>query len=322
MSQQPPVATVLEGDALAVLRGLPDEAFAMVMTSPPYFGMRDYGAAGQFGLERSVEEYVANMVQVFREVRRVLRKDGTIWVNIGDSYASSSTSAHAHDPTIPGTKASAQRFRPPPPSGYKPKDLLLVPFKVAEALRADGWYLRGDIIWEKPNAKPESCHDRPSRSHEYLWMLSKSRYYHFDQDAVREPHKDPRTSKGGDGRAGKNSMRGESEIRPRGNCNGDRFFNPKGRNVRTVWNIATRAYKGAHCAVFPPELCRRPILAGSRLGDTVLDPFSGAGTTGVAALALGRSYVGIELNPASAAEQRARLAPVLNAALGTWAGAA
>lgn len=283
---------ILHGDCRAVLPTLPAELVQCCVTSPPYWGLRDYGVDGQIGLEPTPEEYVAGMVEVFREVRRVLRPDGTLWLNLGDSYAANrsyqvSQSKHqVHD----YGESNATRV----PDGLKPKDLVGIPWRVAFALQADGWYLRSDIIWHKPNPMPESVRDRPTKAHEYVFLLTKAERYFYDAAAVqeqatgREPgnvtHKHTAAYAGGDEYS--RTKGGLLEIGAR-----------ETRNARSVWTIPTRPFSEAHFATMPPELARRCVLAGTRPGDTVLDPFNGAGTTGYVAQEHGREYVGIELNP-------------------------
>jgi DNA modification methylase len=279
---------VLRGDCLSLLLMLPAGSAHTCVTSPPYFGLRDYGVAGQIGLEETPAQYVAKLVEVFREVRRVLRDDGTLWLNLGDSYAGS----------------SAQRKQSnigsiPPGSGLKPKDLIGIPWLVALALRADGWYLRQDIIWAKPNPMPESVRDRCTKAHEYIFLLAKSERYYFDADAIAEPanpknHRDSATRRR-DTPPGTNTDSGFA--------NG-RHYNE--RNKRSVWTVTTKPFKGAHFATFPPDLIEPCILAGSPIGGTVLDPFGGAGTTGLVAQRHGRNAILCELNPeyATMAEER------------------
>lgn len=277
-----------------------------MVTSPPYYGLRDYGVAGQLGLEPTPDAYVANMVAVFREVKRVLKRDGVAWLNLGDSYAGS----HGTGGT-PGDKQWTQagsrsvQSRPDVPQGQKPKDLIGIPWRVAFALQADGWYLRQDIIWAKPNPMPESVTDRCTKSHEYIFLLSKSARYYYDNDAVKE---DSVCESGTSG-----CWNGNRDF---GLPNGQvRFAKPNlggsvdgMRNKRSVWSVTTKPYKEAHFATFPEEIPRTCILAGSKKGDTILDPFSGAGTTGVVAGKLGREYIGIELNPAYVEIADARIA--------------
>ena len=241
------------------------------VTSPPYFGLRDYGVEGQIGLEPTPAEYVERMVDVFRAVRDVLTDDGTLWLNLGDSYSSG------------GRK-----------DGAKPKDLLGIPWRVALALQADGWYLRSDIIWHKPNPLPESVTDRPTKAHEYVFLLSKSERYYYDANSIKERATDTGRLSGIDGRDER------AEARPPGSS--ARTFaridySSRGRNKRAVWTIPTAPFSGAHFATFPRALVEPCILAGSRAGDIVLDPFMGSGTTAEVATRFGREFLGCELNP-------------------------
>lgn len=265
-----PSAELIVGDARRELSRFADGTFQVCVTSPPYWGLRDYGIDGQIGAELKVDDYLADLVAVFREVRRTLRDDGTLWLNIGDSYTSGGRTWRDVDEKNP---ARGMSYRAPTPDGLKPKDLIGVPWRLAMALQADGWYLRADIIWHKPNCQPESVKDRPTRSHEYVFLLSKSEQYFYDHEALREPTTDGRSA----------------------------------RNRRTVWAINTEPYAGAHFAVFPPELVRLCILGGSKPGTTVLDPFMGSGTTGAVSLNTGRHFVGIELKPDYAELARQRL---------------
>lgn len=271
----------------------------MCVTSPPYFGLRDYGADGQLGLEQTPDEYIANMVEVFRAVRDVLADDGTLWLNIGDSYAMSTRGSSGKGEkqiTNKGTLMSDRRSQIP--IGLKQKDLIGIPWMLAFALRADGWYLRQDIIWHKPNPMPESVRDRCTKAHEYIFLLSKSPRYYFDGAAIAEPAAYP-----GDNRAARRDTRKEIDPFCKDNGSRARTGNPTGdtRNRRSVWTVATRPYKGAHFATFPPTLIEPCILAGSRPGDIVLDPFGGSGTTAGVALAHGRKAILCELNPKYAA---------------------
>lgn len=379
-------ATVLPGDALAVLRTLPDEVARCCVTSPPYWGLRDYGAEGQIGLEPTPEEYVARMVEVFREVRRVLADDGTLWLNLGDSYAAN----RPYQVTPTKWAALEQGTSSTVPPGLKPKDLVGIPWRVAFALQADGWYLRSEIIWAKPNPMPESVTDRPTKAHEQVFLLSKRATYFWDQEGVREEsapeniaHHNRYHAKGsGNAYHNKVNMAVGGNLGLRGNAN---QATASGRNPRSVWTIATQPFSGAHFAVMPPELARRCILAGSsekgrcsgcgkvwervvdleadqrdpkpysaaeqktglaggsaanakpkvrrseggsalpsririltgwrptcpcsapREPDVILDPFAGAGTTGLVACQLGRSFIGIELNPANVAMAERRI---------------
>lgn len=288
------------GDVIDGLRAMPDELAQTCVTSPPYWGLRDYGADGQIGLEQTPDEYVARMVDVFREVRRVLRDDGTLWLNLGDSYAGPRGNTRGEGAGGGQQRGemmfgSAMRLQETP-DGLKPKDLIGMPWRVAFALQADRWYLRSDIIWSKPNPMPESVTDRPTKSHEYVFLLSKSARYLYDHEAIREPLvSTPEQYLRADKSVRENHQYGEVAGRPLGPSS---FASvPDGRNARTVWQIATKPYAEAHFAVFPPELPERCIKAGSRDGDTVLDPFMGSGTTAYVARHLGRRAVGCELNP-------------------------
>ena len=281
------------------------------VTSPPYFGLRDYGHPGQIGLEQTPEEYIAAMVEVFRCVRDVLADDGTLWLNIGDSYASMQRSGKKESPGV-GAKQEMPPIRTRvrwgkgggtnffwriPTEQYgeiKPKDLIGIPWMLAFALRADGWYLRQDIIWHKPNPMPESVRDRCTKSHEYVFLLSKSERYYFDSEAMKEDaiHSD-RTA--GNKRPQKGAGVAGMEIRGGLLAAQQKVYEK--RNRRSVWTVATRPYKGAHFATFPTALIEPCILAGSRPGDIVLDPFMGSGTTAQVSIQHGRQYLGCELNP-------------------------
>ncbi|MGW7296130.1 DNA-methyltransferase [Streptomyces xiamenensis] len=289
--------TLLLGDALETLRTLPAGSVDCIVTSPPYYGLRDYGTPGQYGLEPTPQEYVATMTAVFAEARRVLADDGTLWLNLGDSY--SGPSGPPDDQTInarrDGTrdgKAIAMGSRGRPRKANLPaKSLLGIPWRVALALQDDGWILRNDIVWHKPNAMPESVRDRLSNRHEHLFLLSKNARYHFDLDAIREPHAAPTR------RAGANAFRARNVNHERtatGSYTGPNV--ERGRNPGDVWSIATRPYPAAHFAVWPIDIPTRCIKTGARVGGTVLDPFSGSGTTGEAARSLGRRYIGIDLS--------------------------
>lgn len=291
--------TLLNGDCLTVLRALPDESVQCCVTSPPYFGLRDYGVDGQIGLEQSPDAYVAKLVEVFREVRRVLRDDGVLWLNLGDSYAMSTigSSGKGKNATNKGTLISDRRWRIA--DGLKPKDLIGIPWRVAFALQADGWWLRQDIIWAKSNPMPESVRDRCTKAHEYIFLMSKSAKYFYDADAVREPLQASSI---------KRNQTGWNGDEYRGYVNGpqnhmsmylgsDAAKAATHRNRRSVWTVSTKPYSGAHFAVFPPDLIEPCILAGSREGDTVLDPFGGSGTTAAVAKKHGRNAILVELNP-------------------------
>jgi len=264
---------IIIGDSREQLHKFEAGTFQMCITSPPYWGLRDYGIAGQIGAEASIDEYISDLVAVFREVRRTLTDDGTLWLNIGDSYTSGGRTWRDSDKKNP---ARGMNYRPPTPKGLKPKDLVGIPWRLALALQDDGWYLRSDIIWEKPNGQPESVKDRPTRNHEYIFLFSKSESYYYDHEAIKEPSKDGKTV----------------------------------RNRRSVWKINTKPFKGAHFAVFPEELVRLCVLAGSHVSSTVLDPFLGSGTTGIVCNDNGRSFVGIELNKDYAEIAKQRLSNV------------
>lgn len=248
-------SAIVVGDAAKVLADMPDRVFTTCVTSPPYWSLRNYHIDGQIGLEASVESYIESLVAVFEQVRRTLRDEGTLWLNIGDSYTSGGRTWRAPDKKNP---IRAMDVRPPTPAGLKPKDLIGVPWRLAFALQAAGWYLRADVIWNKPNVQPESVKDRPTRAHEYVFLFSKSEHYDYDNAAVR---------------------------------------GPAGRNLRTVWDINTQAYRDAHFATFPPALVEPCLSLATKAGDLVLDPFIGSGTTGLVALKLNRRFVGVELNP-------------------------
>jgi DNA modification methylase len=289
------------GDCLTVLRDMPDGIAQTCVTSPPYFGLRSYGHAGQIGLEPTPEEFVAKLVTVFREVRRVLRDDGTLWVNIGDSYCSTAPGTR-NAPQTKGSVATPEAWanaRPKTPDGMKPKDLMGIPWMLAFALRADGWYLRQEIIWHKPNPMPESVTDRCTKAHEYIFLLSKSAKYYFDADSIAEESVAPVRARE------KNNGESAVDTKMRGH---DAYCGNSGtRNKRSVWTVSTKPYKGAHFATFPTELIEPCILAGAPAGGIVLDPFFGSGTTGQVAQALGRQFIGIELNDAYKPLQDERL---------------
>jgi DNA modification methylase len=290
---------ILQGDCRETLKTLPDASVNCCVTSPPYFGLRDYGHGGQIGLEESPDAFVQQMVGVFREVKRVLRDDGTLWLNLGDSYSPGArttqvapTLRHSAKDAASGKQAYLNNFavRPKGDAWSKPKDLLGIPWRVAFALQADEWYLRQDIIWHKPNPMPESVTDRCTKAHEYIFLLSKSARYFYDAEAICEPSEGvsggPFSQKTHEGR--RSAMAGGAEIgRPE----------DKGtRNRRSVWSVVTKPYKAAHFATFPPDLIRPCILAGCPTGGTVLDPFGGSGTTGQVAMEEGRNAILCELN--------------------------
>ena len=295
---------IVLGTAQEYLRSLAPGIVQTVVTSPPYYRQRDYGVAGQLGLEGSPDAYVASLVATLEEVRRVLRDDGTLWINLGDSYAGPRrTCGIGAYSTINSTRA-AEAFRLVPhsrsaklPPGVKAKDLLGIPWSVALALRAAGWYLRQEIIWAKPNPKPESVRDRCTRAHEYLFLLSKSERYYFDADAISEPAIWPR----GPGNVVPNrTIPGQRSGANANTSSNLHAIGPRAvRFRRSVWSIQTRPYRGAHFATFPPALVEPCLLAGSKPGDLVLDPFAGTGTTLEVARRLGRASLGIEISQAS-----------------------
>lgn len=292
--------TILQGDAIEKLRHIREESINTCVTSPPYYNLRDYGEKGQIGREGTPEEFVEKLVGVFREVRRVLRPDGTLWVNIGDSYA---TRSGAQPPT--NTRNSCGHTQKRPPSGYKYKDLIGIPWLLAFALRADGWYLRQDIVWNKTNCMPESVRDRCTKSHEYIFLLSKSERYYFDTEAICEPiaaSSQKRYQQDIEHQAGSSRQPGKENGPMKAAGNG------KTRNKRSVWSISTARFKGAHFATFPEKLVEPCILAGCPTDGTVLDPFMGSGTTGAVSKRLGRNFVGVEINPEYCEIARKRIA--------------
>lgn len=297
---------IITGNAIEVLKELPDCSADCCITSPPYLGLRDYGVSGQLGLENSVEAYINRLTDIFREVRRVLKNDGTLWLNIGDSYVSSNSEY----------------------SNCKRKDLIGAPWLLAFALRDDGWYLRQDIIWEKPNAMPESVKDRCTKSHEYIFLFSKQSKYYFDYEAIKEPavgfnniapagskgtlrpnsrlrKGNSRTFRGGGVYTKGQSFNNSAEIMRESHGNNENMTGL--RNKRSVWTVATQGYKEAHFATFPEKLIEPCVLAGSRDGGIILDPFIGSGTTAVVAKKHNRGFIGIELNPEYAEMARRRL---------------
>lgn len=347
------------GDSLAVLKTLPPESVQCCVTSPPYFGLRDYGVDGQIGLEKTPESYVSTLVDVFSEVRRVLRDDGTLWLNVGDSYAGyhgNKNTTYNEAPSNKGGYFENQRKSTVGVGGLKQKDLIGIPWRLAFGLQDAGWFLRCDIIWHKPNPMPESCKDRPTRAHEYIFMFSKARRYFYDWEAMQEPisaianmgkfqtpqslsfarsvceptrpgqtanqHRPNRMPRPGIDTRGGNQGSGGIPIVGKGNAKtfrgggtytrGVSFCNSEGkereshgnspnqsltRNTRSVWTIPTAPCPDAHFATFPPALAEKCIRAGTRHGDSVLDPFMGSGTTGMVARNMGRKWIGIELNP-------------------------
>lgn len=324
--------TILQGDCRQRLAELESGSIHTCVTSPPYFGLRDYGVDGQMGLEPTPDEFVAGMVAVFREVRRVLRDDGTLWLNIGDSYNAHPGQRKVGDSVGPKreTNVGAGGIGSRSVASCKPKDLIGIPWMLAFALRADGWYLRQDIIWSKPNPMPESVRDRCTKAHEYLFLLSKGPRYYFDAEAIAEPvtastiarlGQNLEAQTGSDRVPGKTngamkakpprfggSKYGDDNSRYSATKSGNEYTSTAGtRNKRSVWEVATQPFSEAHFATYPPALIEPCILAGCPKGGTVLDPFFGAGTTGLVADRLQRNCIGIELNPEYAEIARKRL---------------
>lgn len=286
---------ILTGDALEQLKDMPDNFIDCCVTSPPYYGLRDYGVLGQIGLEATPQEYIEKLTLVFREIRRVLKRDGTLWLNVGDSYAASGKGVNKC-------------------SGYKRKDLMGIPWKLVFALQADGWYLRQDIIWYKPNTMPESVKDRCTRSHEYIFLLSKSDRYYFDNEAIKEPavtldRTSPRGSKGALTPNAGRRKRSDLYTSNQENLNMENLSKNTQfmRNKRDVWSVPTKGYKGVHFATFPEKLIVPCILAGSRKDGFVLDPFAGSGTVLSVSARYGRKYIGIDINPAYSKIQKQRI---------------
>jgi DNA modification methylase len=296
---------ILIGDVRERLKELPDQSVNCCVTSPPYWGLRDYGNDDQIGLEQQPGAFIAELVEVFGEVKRVLRDDGTLWVNMGDSYAS--TKEGNTNGTAGKVKQKAgvndNTRKRTIPDGLKAKDLVGIPWMLAFALRADGWYLRQDIIWHKPNPMPESVRDRCTKAHEYIFLMSKSPRYYFDSEAMKEPSS----------QLGKTNIRfggnkyGDSDDPKHSTKSGNEYTDTGFRNKRSVWSVTTRPFKGAHFATFPTALIEPCILAGCPEGGTVLDPFFGAGTTGLVAQRHNRKWIGCELNPEYAAIAQTRI---------------
>ena len=299
------------GDVRTVLPTLDVGSVQCVITSPPYYGLRDYGVDGQIGLEATPEAYVETLVAVFREVRRVLRDDGTVWLNLGDTYAGGggfspdapSNRAGSKQTTIGGDSKTKGK---PVPCGLKPKDLIGIPWRVAFALQADGWYLRSDIIWAKGvsfcpsyagSVMPESCTDRPTSAYEHVFLLTKQARYYYDAEAVREQWADDRAGAPGGTKERSRNVGGRTDGYTRPGQDWTAPEGRSGRNLRNVWAINPQPYREAHFATFPTALVEPCIKAGSKKGDLILDPFAGSGTVGCVALELGRTFVGIELNP-------------------------
>lgn len=297
---------IIVGDALSVLRTLPSESVHCVVTSPPYYGLRDYGHDGQIGLEATPDAYLTELVVVFREVRRVLRSEGTLWINLGDSYAGGGNGGggsfakdNARNAANVDKNFAMRRGALRYPTGFKTKDRMMIPARTALALQADGWWLRDEIIWHKPNPMPTSTRDRTTPAHEMLYMFAKSARYYYDMDAVKEPAVSSNRKKWTDGVSDKQRGHGRRHAGFNGRY-AERIRRagaPSHRHPRSVWSIPTRPFKDAHFATFPPDLARPCILAGCPPNGVVLDPFFGSGTVGVVAEMQMRDFVGIELNP-------------------------
>lgn len=288
---------IINGNSLDELKKIKSNSVDCCVTSPPYWGLRDYGHDGQIGLEVSPQQYVDKLVDVFREVKRVLKDDGTLWLNLGDSYSGSGKGPAGNLGKKNNERHLEHKHSAVIPKGLKPKDLVGIPWRVAFALQEDGWYLRQDIIWAKPNPMPESVKDRCTKSHEYIFLLSKNKTYYFDSDAISEPVKEisKKRAKGG-WRPTKLNISKDGVHNEEFDVMGTRWVKDK-RNKRSVWTVTTQSFKDAHFATYPPELIRPCILAGSRVGGIVLDPFFGSGTTGQVALEESREFIGIEINP-------------------------
>lgn len=303
---------ITTGDCLTHLKILGDETVKTCITSPPYYGLRNYGADGQIGVEATIEDYVQKLVDVFTEVRRVLKPDGTLWLNLGDSYAGS-WSGNSPRPEG-GSQRSGQPGRQSKlndryparggyvPTGLKNKDLIGVPWRVAFALQASGWYLRQDIIWHKTNPMPESVRDRCTKAHEYIFLMSKSERYYFDHEAFKEPSLTAKEAKWDNGENGHASAAGSTGSTRKFSSD------PTKRNRRSVWSVTSKPFKEAHFATFPTALIEPCVLAGSGVGDIVLDPFTGAGTTGLVAVSHQRQFMGFEINPEFTAMAERRIA--------------
>jgi DNA modification methylase len=308
-------AQVIIGDNRETLKTLPEQSVQTVITSPPYFGLRDYGEDDQIGLEATPQEFIEQLCLVFDEVWRVLKDDGTLWVNLGDSYAGSGKGPAGNigkDSEAGEARHLEKKHGAIVPEGLKPKDLIGIPWRFAFAMQERGWYLRQDIIWAKPNPMPESVTDRCTKSHEYIFLLAKKPKYYYNNEAIKEeasPESIARTKRGvSDTHKNVNGAPGQTKH----SMNQPRAYDPERetadkRNKRSVWTVNTKPYKEAHFAVYPPELIEPCILAASKEGDIVLDPFSGSGTTGEVALKHNRNYIGLELNPDYAALSERRL---------------
>ncbi len=303
-------------DWLKLLSLLADESVDCCITSTPYFGLRDYKCAGQIGLEKKPELFIERLVFGFREIRRVLKKTGTCWLNIGDSYVQTKSRYNSAPQTMSGKVRDVpmdnNRIDLKGHEFLKNKDLALVPFRLAIALQEDGWWVRQDIIWHKPNPMPESVEDRCTKAHEYIFLLTKSETYFYDHDAIKEPYTSPLNRWGGVNLTKNGISAWDEETGQNTNRNRSMRPDPKGRNKRSVWHVETTPYAGAHFATFPEKLILPMVLAGCPEGGTILDPFMGAGTTALVALKNNRNFIGSELNPISCKLADERIAGIIN----------
>ena len=292
---------IIQGDCLKSLRNLAPKSVNTCVTSPPYFGLRDYGDEGQLGLEETPEEFVENLVKVFKEVKRVLRDDGTVWLNLGDSYGQQKGkgfNTNAKEGYTNRVQEMQKKYGDiKVKTGLPAKNLIGIPWRVAFALQQDGWYLRQDIIWHKPNPMPESVRDRCTKSHEYIFLLSKNKKYYYDNEVIKEDAKNNgKEISLGEKSFSKGQAKGKN-VQESGNALNDTYTVKPKRNKRSVWTVTTKPFKGAHFAVFPIDLIEPCVLAGCPEGGTVLDPFSGSGTTGLVAKNNNRNAILLELNP-------------------------
>ena len=296
---QTKLSKIICGDAAECLRALPPDSVNMCVTSPPYYGLRDYGEQKQIGIEQTPDEYIDRLVEVFDEVKRVLAKDGTLWLNIADSYAGSgkgpmTLSANGKNKDVFDMKSRIYDV-PKSWSGIKPKDLIGIPWMLALALRSRGWFLRSDIIWYKTNCLPESVKDRPTKTYEHIFLFAKSRQYYFDYRAIQEPLKEVSKARYKRGRSATNKYAGQQGISAGRDNSLD--LDQQFRRKRDVWEVSTNSYRmDEHFAMYPERLIEPCILAGSKVGGVVLDPFFGSGTTGAVAKRFGREYIGIDLS--------------------------
>lgn len=307
--------TIYTGDCIETMEMIPSGSINTCVTSPPYFGLRDYGVDGQIGLEQTPDAFVAKLVEVFREVKRVLRDDGTLWLNLGDSYARTGGTDRevSKSAKVGSTRNTLEQISDRTSNaaaiGLKQKDLIGIPWRVAFALQADGWYLRQDIIWHKPNPMPESVKDRCTKAHEYVFLLSKSERYYFDADAIKEPAVSEKPAGNKTHKYVAAHDAGAGEHRTKAGLLALTGVKWESRNRRSVWTVATKPFKGAHFATFPPDLIEPCVLAGCPAGGVVLDPFGGAGTTGLVANKHGRRAILCELNPEYARMAAQRIGP-------------